>query len=81
MTERQQLAAKLREIVGQETIPPLWIYVTKEQIPVLLRAAELLEASGKDAWVAGFCAAGYMMTDQSERFRREWDKAARGDVL
>jgi hypothetical protein len=80
MNERQQLAVKLREIVGQETDPPLWIYVTKDQIPDLLRAADLLEAGGKDAWVAGFCAAGYMMTDQSEQFRNEWDKAASGDV-
>lgn len=80
MNERQQLAAKLREIVGQETEPPLWIYVTKDQVPDLLRAAELLESAGTDAWVTGFCAAGYMMTDQTERFREEWDKALRGDV-
>ena len=37
------LAEKLREIAGQETIPPLWIYVTKEQIPTLTKAAERLD--------------------------------------
>jgi hypothetical protein len=40
-----QLGDTLREIAGQETDPPLWIYVTREQIPALLRAAAALDAA------------------------------------
>ena len=39
------LANQLREIAGQETTPPLWIYVTKDQVPVLTRAADTLESA------------------------------------
>lgn len=49
-------AEQLREIVGQETIPPLWIYVTKDQVPVLEKAASDLDAAEEarqQAFVAG----------------------------
>lgn len=40
-------ADQLREIVGQETVPPLWIYVTKDQIPVLEKAARDLDSAAE----------------------------------
>jgi hypothetical protein len=49
-------AEKLREIVGQETTPPLWIYVTKDQVPVLERAADELDgvsSACEQAFTAG----------------------------
>jgi hypothetical protein len=47
-----KIADKLREIVGQETEPPLWIYVTKDQVPFLTSAAAQLDAAD-NAFVAG----------------------------
>jgi hypothetical protein len=46
------LGDKLRDIVGQETEPPLWIYVTKDQVPLLTRAAAELDTA-ENAFVAG----------------------------
>jgi len=37
------MSKHLREIIGQETTPPLWIYVTKEQIPILEAIADRLD--------------------------------------
>jgi septal ring factor EnvC (AmiA/AmiB activator) len=37
------LAEMLRTIAGQDTTPPLWIYVTKEQIPALTAAADRID--------------------------------------
>jgi hypothetical protein len=59
-------ADRLREIMGQETKPPLWIYVTKDQVPVLEKAARDLDEATEaktDAFVAGtlfgaFCMQG-----------------------
>ncbi len=45
-------ADHLREIVGQETKPPLWIYVTKDHIPMLERAAAELENANEAAKAA-----------------------------
>lgn len=44
------LSRHLREIIGQETKPPLWIYVTKDQIPVLEAIATRLD------WLEGLYA-------------------------
>jgi hypothetical protein len=70
------VAASLREIVGQETEPPLWIYVTKDQVPTLLAAAELIERGQVDAFVDGFCCCGFMYTEQNQRFLATWDRYA-----
>lgn len=46
------LPEQLRAIASQETKPPLWIWITKEQAPALTRAAarlEELEAALRDA--------------------------------
>lgn len=51
------LADQLREIAGQETTPPLWIYVTKDQVPTLLRAADELDR----AFVAGVLFGAFSM--------------------
>jgi hypothetical protein len=49
-------AEKLREIAGQDTTPPLWIYVTKDQVPTLEQAAAELDRAKDErtqAFVAG----------------------------
>lgn len=57
-------AKQLREIVGQETEPPLWIYVTKDQVPILERAASDLDGAAEArqaAFVAGTLFGAYSM--------------------
>jgi len=54
------LGDKLREIIGQETEPPLWIYVTKAQIPTLEQAAVILDKA-EEAFIAGVLFGGFSM--------------------
>ncbi len=54
------LAAQLREIAGQDTEPPLWIYVTKAQVPVLTKAADELDRA-QEAFVAGVLFGAFSM--------------------
>lgn len=75
-------AQQLREIVGQETEPPLWIYVTKAQVPILERAAQELdsvEAERQSAFTAGVLFGAFSMQGRHEEaatllrtFRSAW---------
>jgi hypothetical protein len=57
-------ADRLREIAGQDTTPPLWIYVTKDQVPVLTSAAAELDSAAdqrQQAFVAGVLFGAFCM--------------------
>lgn len=54
------LADQLREIAGQDTTPPLWIYVTKDQVPTLTQAAAELDRA-QDAFVRGVLFGAFSM--------------------
>jgi len=64
-----ELGDHLRAIIGQKTEPPLWIYVTKDQIPMLERAAAALDAAD-DAFVNGAIFALLAVTDRERAARR-----------
>ena len=55
-----ELGDRLREIIGQETEPPLWIYVTKDQVPILEQAAAALD-NAEAAFVQGTLFGGFSM--------------------
>lgn len=62
-------ADKLREIAGQDTTPPLWIYVTKDQVPTLTQAACELDCAAeaqKAAFVAGTLFGAFSMQGRHE---------------
>lgn len=66
------LADKLREIAGQDTTPPLWIYVTKDQVPTLTDAADALDKAA-DAFVAGTLFGAFSMQGRHAEAAAVWD--------
>jgi hypothetical protein len=59
------LADELRQIAGQDTTPPLWIYVTKDQIPTLTKAADALD-SAEMAFALGVVFGAFSMQGRHE---------------
>ena len=71
-----ELAHLLEDIVGQETDPPLWVWVGKDQLPALRQAADLLRLQDKmkgDSWISGFIAASRLLTGQYRAFAKDRD--------
>ena len=74
-------ARKLREIIGQETTPPLWIYVTKDHVSILERAAQEIEDADKhrrQGFVDGMACMIRCINGPVKEFRRIWDSYVNG---